>query len=149
MRNEKLEISREFVNCTNMDIWLMMPEYLLKKDHAITCKSVSYNNIITPVEWSDHSTTKSIYIINGIKDAIRLSRTLDYIDPEFIYEPCREDMKRRIINRMHDCYQVTSFRSVGTFTKFIMKCANLFSVRNECGLCGTCTMEGACGSTKK
>lgn len=145
--SDKLRLVHRFVNCTEDNLWFSVPDQLLKAKQVMTFESVIYQNKITPVDYINTRYIDTIYIVNGLKDAIKLAKEVD-VDIEKVYEPCREETKKAIWGHLHICYKFTSLRSVGTFTKLLMKGAKLFGTRNECGLCGVCTREDSCASVE-
>lgn len=145
---DKLRLVHQFVNCTDDNLWFSVPDQLLEAKQVTTFESVIYQNKITPVDYINTRYIDTIYIVNGIKDAIKLAKEVD-VDIEKVYEPCREEMKKAIWRHLSICYKFTSLRSVGTFTKLLMKGAKLFGTRNACGLCVACVREDSCASTRK
>ena len=138
----KLKLIRRFINCTNKNLWFSVPDTnsVLYAQTVTTFESVTYNNKITPVSFINGNSISNVYIVDGIIDAIKLAMEVD-VNLEEVYEPCREEMKKVIWAHLDICYKLTSLRSVGTFTKLLMKGARLFGTRNQCGMCGVCVCK--------
>lgn len=143
---EKFKLVKQFINCTDVNFWFTVPNQVLYAQEVLTFESVTFNNIITPTEFINTSHVGNVYVVNSILSALKLAREIN-VNIEEVYEPC--EMKKAIWSHIHICYKVTNLRSVGTFTKILMRVAKLFGTRNECGMCGACTMEDSCASIKQ
>ena len=148
----KANISKNIINLIRMPIEFDTV-HTLNFMHVGCFEVTSFQNKILPIEYVGmrNDDVDTIFVVLDMLDAIKLVyRNRGYISLESVYTPCFEEVRFRK-NKFGNSYmQFSSLRSIGNFTKLIIKGICWFSdIGASKRMCDTCAREDTCASAEQ